>query len=153
MKIEKPPLLAIKYSIFAGIATISNIGVQRLILWKITGELSLYIAMLAGTIAGLVIKYILDKKYIFYYSVSNWKKNIGKFLLYSLMGVFTTIIFWASELSFNFFFNFENAKFIGAAVGLIVGYLSKYFLDKKFVFSVTNESIGSHKLLNDEIGV
>ena len=138
MKIQKPRFLAIKYSIFAGLATISNITAQRLILWKITGDLSLYLAMVGGTIIGLVIKYILDKKYIFYYSITNWKTNIGKFLLYSLMGVFTTIIFWAFELSFNFFFDFEDAKFIGAVVGLAIGYLSKYFLDKKFVFTTAN---------------
>ncbi len=50
------------------------------------------------------------------------------------MGIFTTIIFWGTEIGFNAIFENQNAKYIGAIIGLSIGYAIKYFLDKKFVF-------------------
>lgn len=50
------------------------------------------------------------------------------------MGVFTTFIFWGVEISFDYFFKNNNAKYLGAVIGLSIGYLIKYFLDKNFVF-------------------
>ena len=88
-----------------------------------------------GTLSGLVCKYILDKKYIFY-DISNTKKdNAKKFILYSFMGVVTTFVFWGFELGFNYVFDFEFAKYLGAIIGLAIGYITKYFLDKKYVFT------------------
>ena len=55
-------------------------------------------------------------------------------MLYSLMGVFTTIIFWGMEIAFDILYADLNAKYIGAIVGLTIGYIIKYFLDKKYVF-------------------
>ncbi len=126
--------IAIKYALFAAIATLSNIGVQRLSLGIYGGIYSLYVAMFFGTLVGLIIKYTLDKRYIFYYKVETKKEDLFKFILYSFMGVFTTLIFWGTELLFHRVFLFEAAKFIGAAVGLTVGYATKYFLDMRFVF-------------------
>ncbi len=90
--------------------------------------------MFFGTLAGLILKYILDKKYIFYHKPKNKKDDGKKFALYSLMGVFTTFIFWGFEIGFDFAFHSEIAKYIGAILGLSIGYVVKYFLDKKFVF-------------------
>ena len=50
------------------------------------------------------------------------------------MGVFTTLIFWGFEITFDYIFNNENAKYAGAVIGLSIGYIVKYLLDKKFVF-------------------
>lgn len=50
------------------------------------------------------------------------------------MGVFTTFIFWGFEIGFDLIFKTEMAKYIGAVFGLSIGYIIKYFLDKKFVF-------------------
>ncbi len=126
--------LALKYALFASLAMLANIGVQRLALLAYGGRYSLYIAMGLGTMTGLVVKYILDKRYIFYYKTDTRQQDLLKFLLYSLMGVFTTAVFWGTELLFDFFLPFGEAKFIGAAVGLTIGYTTKYFLDKRFVF-------------------
>jgi putative flippase GtrA len=90
--------------------------------------------MFVGTLAGLVVKYVLDKKFIFYHEVENKKDDAKKFALYSLMGVFTTIIFWGTEIAFDALSNNENAKYLGAVIGLSIGYVIKYFLDKKYVF-------------------
>ena len=126
--------ILLKYILFAIASTLVNLLFQYISFVFYKGFLDLYLAMFIGTLAGLVLKYILDKKYIFYHKPKNKKDDGIKFLLYSLMGVFTTFIFWGFEIGFDFFFNGEIAKYIGAVVGLSIGYITKYFLDKKFVF-------------------
>jgi putative flippase GtrA len=124
-----------KYILFAVISTLVNLTAQYLAFVVYNGFLSLYAAMFFGTLAGLVVKYILDKKYIFYYEPTNKKDDGKKFVAYSLMGVFTTMIFWAFEIGFNSLFANETAKYIGALIGLGIGYMVKYSLDKRFVFA------------------
>lgn len=127
-------MIALWYALFALFSTAVNIAFQYLSFLVYSGYLSLYIAMFAGTVAGLVLKYILDKKYIFFHKPKSKKDDGKKFFLYSLMGVFTTFIFWGFEIGFDYMFDSQNAKYIGAVVGLSIGYVVKYFLDKKFVF-------------------
>lgn len=132
--------LAFKYTVFAVIATALNILIQYFSLAIYSHFYSLYIAMFFGTLAGLVVKYILDKKYIFNYVQKNKIDDSRKFFLYSLMGVVTTIIFWGFEFGFDYIFDSESAKYIGAVIGLTLGYIVKYFLDNKFVFKVIHET-------------
>lgn len=127
-------MIALWYALFALFSTAVNILFQYLSFLVYSGYLSLYIAMFAGTVAGLVLKYILDKKYIFFHKPKSKKDDGKKFFLYSLMGIFTTFIFWGFEIGFDYMFDSQNAKYIGAVVGLSIGYVVKYFLDKKFVF-------------------
>lgn len=127
-------MIALWYALFALFSTAVNILFQYLSFLVYSGYLSLYIAMFAGTVAGLVLKYILDKKYIFFHKPKSKRDDGKKFFLYSLMGVFTTFIFWGFEIGFDYMFDSQNAKYIGAVVGLSIGYVVKYFLDKKFVF-------------------
>jgi putative flippase GtrA len=127
-------VIAAKYALFAGISTLLNLAAQYLSFGLYAGIGSLYVAMFFGTLAGLLSKYILDKKFIFYHKPTDRMDDTRKFLLYSLMGVFTTIPFFASEMFFNYFFSHEGAKYLGAVIGLTIGYVSKYFLDKNFVF-------------------
>lgn len=134
-------MMALKYIIFAVISTLFNLLFQYMSFLGYSGFASLYLAMFIGTLAGLIIKYILDKKFIFYHKVENKKEDAKKFALYSLMGVFTTIIFWGTEIAFDTLFPNPNAKYLGAVIGLSIGYVIKYFLDKKFVFIDKEESI------------
>ena len=90
--------------------------------------------MFIGTLAGLLSKYILDKKFIFYHKPKGKVDDAKKFIRYTIMGIFTTVIFWGTEIGFDKYFEDENAKYAGAVLGLSVGYIIKYFLDKKFVF-------------------
>ena len=131
----KPVALGLRYALFALIATGINIGFQRLSLLLYEGRFSLYLAMFIGTIAGLAVKYILDKRYIFFYKTSSIKDDAIRFILYGLMGVVTTLIFWGFELAFNALFQHPSAKFAGAVIGLAIGYSVKYLLDRKFVFA------------------
>ncbi len=126
--------MVVRYIIFAILSTIINLLFQYMSFFVYSGFLSIYVAMFFGTLAGLILKYILDKKYIFFHTPKSKKDDGKKFLLYSLMGVFTTFIFWGFEIWFDYIIGGEAGKYIGAVVGLSIGYVVKYFLDKKFVF-------------------
>jgi putative flippase GtrA len=135
-------MLAIKYLIFALISGVINLTSQWLSFVVYHGEGALYGAILVGTLAGLVAKYIFDKKYIFYHRSQSTVEHSKTFVLYSLMGIFTTVIFWGTEIAFDILFATEQAKYIGAACGLAIGYIIKYQLDKKYVF-VQSKAISS----------
>ncbi len=90
----------------------------------------LILEMGVGTLSGLIFKYFLDKKYVFQHVAENRKAETKTFLVYALMGLATTFIFWGVEWIFNGF----GAKYLGAAIGLALGYITKFFLDQTFVF-------------------
>lgn len=127
-------VIAVKYALFAIASIIVNILCQYLSLLVYIGVASLYVAMLAGTLAGLISKYILDKKYIFHFTSASRLHDAERFFHYSVTGIFTTAIFWSTEIGFDLAFEGDFAKYIGAVIGLSVGYFSKYFLDKRYVF-------------------
>ncbi|MET1256093.1 GtrA family protein [Aliikangiella maris] len=132
-------MLPIKYIFFAIIAILINLLFQYLSFKLYMGFGSLYIAMFVGTLTGLIAKYILDKKYIFYHHPSGKADEVKKFILYSIMGIITTGIFWGTEVAFDLIFSYPNAKYLGAIIGLSIGYIIKYFLDRKYVFIVQKE--------------
>ena len=123
------------YIIFAVISTLLNLVFQYFTSLIYNGYLSLYIAMFVGTLVGLISKYILDKRFIFQFKPKNKMNNAKTFISYTLTGGVTTLIFWAIEISFDNIFGGEVARYIGAIIGLSLGYSMKYFLDKKFVFN------------------
>lgn len=130
-----PPLhLAARYVVFAAIATVANIGTQDAAGRLYAGPYTLYAAMAAGTLAGLVVKYILDKRWIFAYRTRGLAHEGWKFIVYTAMGLVTTLIFWGTELAFDAAFGTRGMRYAGAVLGLAVGYWTKYRLDKRFVF-------------------
>jgi putative flippase GtrA len=96
--------------------------------------------MFNGTIAGLICKYILDKKYIFFWKTTTIGDDVRKFTIYSAIGGLLTLVFWVFEVAFDVLFDSEYAKYIGAVIGLTIGYTSKFYLDRKFVFRSANNS-------------
>ena len=127
--------LILRYTAFALVATIANLATQRVVLQF--GETGTHFAAAvgAGTIVGLVIKYLLDKRWIFY-DVETGVKNHGrKFSFYTAMGLFTTAIFWGTETAFWLIWQTEIMRELGAILGLSVGYVVKYNLDRRFVFT------------------
>ena len=95
----------------------------------------IYIGLVLGTLTGFITKYVLDKKWIFYYKTDTISKNITTFILYGVMGVITTMIFWIFELGFYYMIpEIGYAKYIGGIIGLTIGYTIKYHLDKRYVF-------------------
>ena len=124
--------LALLYALFAAFAIGVNIGTQALSLAVWSGPVALPVAMLLGTATGLVTKYGLDKRWIFADRSTGLRAHGTRFTLYTLMGVATTLIFWGTELAFAAVD--PDLAFLGAAVGLTIGYVTKYHLDKRFVF-------------------
>jgi putative flippase GtrA len=137
--------IAVKYAVFAAIATGINIAAQRGAAFIVTGRFSLYVSLFFGTIAGLVVKYMLDKRFIFYYRPVSPGDEAVKVFLYLLMSGFATLVFWAVEISFDALFEFTAARYVGAAVGLTLGYSLKYELDRRFVFVAKDGREGSGK--------
>lgn len=126
--------LSVAYFVFALIATFVNLLTQRVVFSFSEHALILYAAMVCGTGTGLVTKYYLDKKYIFKFEAQDKKDDMKKFMMYSVVGGFTTLIYIAFEMSFFYLLAFPGAQYLGAIVGLSIGYVSKYFLDKRYVF-------------------
>ena len=129
-----PTTLALRYAVFAAIATVVNIATQYVSSALYTGRYELYAAMSAGTLTGLVAKYILDRRWIFYDQPTSLRGHSVKFTLYSVMGIFTTFIFWGTELAFEMIGGAPYLRYIGAILGLAMGYVIKYHLDRRFVF-------------------
>ena len=127
--------LALKYSLFALLATLANLLVQEISTRLYSADYFLIAAMIFGTLAGLTSKYLLDKHYIFSFKASTRRAGLHTFLAYGLTGVLTTLLFWSFELSFDFWFGSKFARYLGAVIGLAIGYGVKYQLDKRYVFT------------------
>ena len=128
--------LAITYLWLALIATITNIGAQELAIRCLEGAHAVRLSVAFGTLVGLAIKYLLDKRYIFKFQARNAAHNGKTFILYALMGVITTVIFWGFEFAFDLTFQTRMMRYVGGILGLAVGYVIKYQLDKRFVFNI-----------------
>ncbi len=126
--------LATRYAVFAVLATIANLATQRLVLGLQAGGQGLVLAIGAGTLVGLVVKYLLDKRWIFFDTGSGLKAHGRKFTLYTVMGVVTTAVFWGTETAFWMIWKTDSMRELGAVLGLAVGYVVKYNLDRRFVF-------------------
>ena len=128
-------VLVMRYACFAVIATIANLAVQRLVLTGGNSTVMFMSAVAAGTIVGLVIKYVLDKRWIFMDTATGAAAHGKKFGLYTVMGIVTTVIFWGTETAFWFVWQTDLMRETGAVIGLAVGYVVKYNLDRRFVFT------------------
>lgn len=126
--------LTINYAIFALIATAANIGAQEIVVRSYDGRFGLLVALVVGTGAGLVVKYLLDKRYIFRFRARNIRHDSVTFALYTAMGLMTTLIFWGFEIAFHLTFETREMRYVGGVLGLFIGYATKYQLDKRYVF-------------------
>ncbi len=129
------PAIATKYVAFAAVATGCNLGTQALLDHFYGGPLALYVSLAAGTLGGLVVKYVLDKNLIFYDTTRGLTRTGRQFVRYALTGVLTTTVFWGMELGFYAAFGTRAARYSGGALGLAFGYWLKYQLDRRLVFS------------------
>lgn len=126
--------LAINYGIFALIATAANISAQDIVIRTYNGAFDIPASVVAGTGVGLIVKYILDKRYIFRFRARSVAHDTQTFGLYTVMGLATTVIFWGFEFGFHHIFATKEMRYIGGVIGLAIGYLTKYHLDKRYVF-------------------
>lgn len=129
--------IALLYALFCAVAIVVNIGSQDLALrlWP-TG---IWFSIIVGTGTGLVVKYLLDKRFIFRFKPQNVSHDSRTFVLYTVMGVVTTAIFWGFEYGFWHAFGTAQMRYLGGVIGLVIGYLAKYHLDRNFVFNTKNK--------------
>jgi putative flippase GtrA len=127
-------ILVFRYTAFAILAALANLATQRTVLRLGDGHHWVAAAACIGVLVSLVLKYFLDRRWIFGDTTRGVRANGRQFLLYAAMGLFTTAIFFLLEGSFWLVWRSHEMREIGAVLGLIVGYVTKYHLDKHFVF-------------------
>tara|TARA_R110000751_G_scaffold8041_3_gene32522 strand:- start:25431 stop:25853 length:423 start_codon:yes stop_codon:yes gene_type:complete len=127
--------LILRYAIFAVIATVANLATQRAVLQLGDTGAVYALAVGAGTIVGLVIKYGLDKRWIFHDQGTGLTNHGRKFTIYTATGIVTTAIFWGTETAFWLIWQTDLMRELGAIIGLTIGYGVKYSLDRRFVFT------------------
>ncbi len=125
--------IAVRYVLFAVVATLVNFGMQELVI-SMAPVAPLALSILAGTAAGFAVKYVLDKKWIFYDGYTTPAHEVRKVTLYALFSILTTMVFWGFEITFWMIWETDLAKYTGGAIGLAIGYLAKFALDRRFVF-------------------
>lgn len=128
--------LAITYAILALLAIVTNMAVQDLSVELYDGPFHVPFSVAAGTGAGLVAKYVLDKRFIYRFRATDALHDGRTFALYTLMGLATTAVFWCFEFGFDYVFGTRTMRYTGGVLGLVIGYFAKYHLDKRYVFRV-----------------
>ena len=122
------------YFAFAVIAIGVNIGTQAAVVAIYSGPFRIVGSVLAGTATGLVAKYLLDKAYIFRFTTRDRAHEAKTYALYTVMGIATTAVFWGTEALFHLVWQTDAMRYLGGVIGLAIGYCTKYYLDKRFVF-------------------
>lgn len=127
--------LLLRYAGFAAVATLANLATQRAVLAVGEGGAAFAPAVAAGTLVGLVIKYLLDRRWIFDGRSRALPAHGRAFPLYTATGIVTTALFWGTETAFWLIWQTDPMREAGAVLGLTVGYAIKYRLDRRFVFT------------------
>jgi putative flippase GtrA len=125
--------LVILYTLFAVFAGLCNLVSQEVTL-RLWPAFPLMGAVLAGTGVGFVVKYILDKHWIFADAYEGHALELRKIILYGLFSVGTTAIFWGIEIGAWHLWETSAAKYVGAVFGLVLGNWIKFRLDRAWVF-------------------
>lgn len=147
-RLSKRSQMVLAYCAFAGLAMAVNLGAQwavlRLALFAphiqgIAAQLQSFAIVTAatavGTAAGLVLKYFLDKRFIFRDPASGARAHARRFSLYAAGGLVTTAIPYLMELVTRGYYPRGPAVLVAGAIGLMIGYAVKFRLDRRFVFN------------------
>lgn len=126
--------IGLRFVGFAGVATLVNLAAQEMSVRAAPGA-PLMVSILAGTAAGFLVKYLLDKWYVFYDANGSAFEEARKVTVYAVCSVLTTGIFWVVEFGCWKLWGTAFAKYTGAVAGLAIGYAVKYLLDLRFVFT------------------
>ncbi len=118
------------YFLFALISSFINIIGQHIFLNYYE---NLFLAVIAGSAAGLVFKYILDSSIVF---DGNKQISLETFLRYAFIGACITPIIWIVEVIFLNIYGTVFMRDVGALLGIALAYYIKYEMDKRFVFKV-----------------
>lgn len=128
--------IVVRYTAFALIAGALNLGVQVLII-SMLGTQALIVALLLGSAAGLLTKYVLDRRFVFRHELGvpiRPMREVSTFSRYTGTGVITTGIFWGCESTLYALTDDRALTLFGGAIGLIVGNWLKFHLDRRLTF-------------------
>jgi positive regulator of sigma E activity len=137
-----PAILAIRYTIIALSASALNLLLQAAISWLYKGPLAVEASMVLATGLVLPLKYSIERRVIFEFQPASLLHDAKLFYLYTMVSVFTVLIFWCTEYAFHLIFRDDAMRYIGGALGLAISFYSKYRLDKQFVFVRTGQTGG-----------
>jgi len=137
-----PAILAIRYTIIALSASALNLLLQAAISWLYKGPLAVEASMVLATGLVLPLKYSIERRVIFAFQPASLLHDAKLFYLYTMVSVFTVLIFWCTEYAFHLIFRDDAMRYIGGALGLAISFYSKYRLDKQFVFVRTGQTGG-----------
>jgi putative flippase GtrA len=126
-------VIFVRYVLFAVVSGLSNLAAQEFVV-RVLPLAPIMASVLFGTGTGFLVKYLLDKRWIFLDTYDGHVAEIRKFVVYGLSGVGTTLLFWAIELGAWHIWQTVEAKYIGAVIGLSLGSWIKYLLDKQYAF-------------------
>ena len=126
-------MMFVRYVLFAIMATLANLATQEIAI-RTAPVAPLTVSIVMGTAAGFVLKYWLDKKWVFDDGYSGHRQELQKITLYGAFSVLTTLVFWGFEVAFWVIWRTDFAKYTGAVLGLAIGYAAKFMLDRTFVF-------------------
>jgi len=135
------------YMFFAFCSIFINLGTQFIARISISNtqlnairfydlELGFILQLILGTVSGFIFKFIVDKFVIFKSNYKGMTHTTKQLFVYTLFALITTAIFWGTEILFKIIFEFQNNELLGGLIGLSIGYTTKFFLDKKWVFNV-----------------
>ena len=134
--------IALAYCVFAVAASSVNLAAQWGVLnygpylFRMWRPLEITGAVAVGTAAGLCLKYLLDKRYIFQDRATGARAHARRFSLYAMGGLFTTAIPYGLEQVAGHAYPHSNAAvYVAGAIGLACGYAVKFRLDRRFVFN------------------
>jgi putative flippase GtrA len=126
-------MMFVRYVLFAVIATLANLVTQEIVI-RVAPVAPLTLSILMGTATGFILKYGLDKKWVFEDDYGGHRQELQKITLYGAFSVLTTLGFWGFEVAFWMIWQTDLAKYTGAVLGLAIGYTAKFILDRTFVF-------------------
>jgi len=126
--------IASTYALVSAAASAFNVVAQFLFLRHYAGAHRVALSILFGTLLSLPVKYALDKVFVFHRAGGPSSNVKGEFPLYVASAIVTTTVFWTVELIFHVIFGSAAMRYLGAAIGLAMGYTMKYQLDSKYVF-------------------
>jgi putative flippase GtrA len=126
-------MMFVRYVLFAIVATLANLITQEAVI-RVAPVTPLALSILMGTAAGFILKYMLDKRWVFEDDYGGHRQELQKITLYGAFSVLTTLVFWGFEVAFWMIWQTDLAKYTGAVLGLAIGYAAKFFLDRTFVF-------------------
>lgn len=123
----------VRYAISAVVSVGANLVAQQATVVSAPAA-PLMASISVGTIAGFIVKYLIDKTWTFREAYTTPTAEAHRVTLSGLFSVLTTLIFWAFELGFYAIWQTDFAKYSGAVLGLGIGYVVKFQLDRRHVF-------------------